>query len=112
MYMHNMTAAERVQWEKLTDAVRYDFTRIDTGDIPRQTVEKVVCDMTRANEPGYASRGFLTGEGYYMIYEGDKGSIDVIFEAATFADARYEIIKLCAHDISYRYVNDNMEILV
>lgn len=47
MYMHNMTSAERVQWEKLTDAVRHDFTRIDTGDIPRETLEKVVCDMTR-----------------------------------------------------------------
>lgn len=109
MYTYNMTASERVQWEKLTNTVKSDFAGIDTGDIPRETVQYVVSEMTRANEPGYASRGFVADEGYYMIYEGDRGSVDVIFEAASFATARYEIIKQCAHDISYRFVNDNME---
>lgn len=72
MYIYNMTASERVQWEKFTNTVKSDFAGIDTGDIPRETVQYVVSEMTRANEPGYASRGFVADEGYYMIYEGDR----------------------------------------
>lgn len=103
-----MSPEEQIRWDALEKRVKDDFE--SASDFPKLQLYNLRHDAADFfAERGFGAMGYIEGDGYYRVVEGDRGHISVIFSGMDFSAAKDKLVISVAHDSIYNYVVKNMK---
>ena len=105
---YKMSPEEQIRWDALEKRVKDDFE--SASDFPKLQLYNFRHDAADFfAKRGFGAMGYIEGDGYYRVVEGDRGHISVIFSGMDFSAAKDKLVISVAHDSIYNYVVKNMK---
>ena len=102
---YQMNPQEIEKWQQLCRVIRQKFATLQLPEVAYEELEK----QLQPGTPYTYVKGYTESDGYFHVEAGDRGSSYLIFKTTNRQEAEEQIIKSLAHDVSYRYVVNQME---
>ena len=105
---YKMNSNEQARWDNLEKRIKDDFKRVARfPELQMYDLQHLVDDFFEKR--GWGAMGYVEGDGFYRVVEGDRGHISVIFSGMDFSAAKDKLVIFVAHDSIYNYVVKNMK---
>lgn len=108
LFNYKMNSEEQAEWDSLEKRVKDEFEGASNfPELQQYDLQNAVADFFAKR--GWGAMGYVEGDGFYRVVEGDRGHISVIFSDMDFSAAKDKLVISVAHDSIYNYVVKNMK---